>query len=254
MSMETASGLQSADRLFQIMELLSIHGRGLPLSEICKETGLPKGTASRMLSALIAHGYATQDVENRKYRLTMRMFQVGSRVADSTGVLRVAQPYLDMLAQQSQETIHLVTRMNNEVLYLYKEDGGAGYVRMASYVGLHNPMYCTGVGKSILAYLSEEELRSIWNSSEIIAYTDKTIVRLEDMRREVERIRERGYALDMEEHEEGVRCIAAPILDVNKKPIAAISLSAPAMRLDDARIAELVPMVLETVEKIARAY
>ena len=71
MAMETESGLQSADRLFQIMELLSLHGRGLPLSEICKETGLPKGTASRMLSALIAHGYAAQDVENRKYRLTM---------------------------------------------------------------------------------------------------------------------------------------------------------------------------------------
>ena len=254
MAMETESGLQSADRLFQIMELLSLHGRGLPLSEICKETGLPKGTASRMLSALIAHGYAAQDVENRKYRLTMRMFQVGSRVADSTGIMKVAQPYLDDLAQRSKETVHLVTRMNNEVLYLYKEDGGAGYVRMASYVGLHNPMYCTGVGKSILAYLSEEELRSVWEGSEIKAFTDKTITRLEDMRREAEQIRKQGYALDMEEHEEGVRCIAAPVLDANRNPVAAISLSAPAMRLDDERMKELVPMVLETVEKIARAY
>ena len=254
MAMETESGLQSADRMFQIMELLSLHGRGLPLSEICKETGLPKGTASRMLSALIAHGYAAQDVENRKYRLTMRMFQVGSRVADSTGIMKVAQPYLDDLAQRSKETVHLVTRMNNEVLYLYKEDGGAGYVRMASYVGLHNPMYCTGVGKSILAYLSEEELRSVWEGSEIVAYTDKTITRLEDMRREAEQIRKQGYALDMEEHEEGVRCIAAPVLDANGNPVAAISLSAPAMRLDDERMKELVPMVLETVEKIARAY
>ena len=254
MTTENVSGLQSADRLFQIMELLSVHGRGLPLSEICKQTGLPKGTASRMLSALIAHGYAAQDVENRKYRLTMRMFQIGSRVADSTGILRAAQPYLDDLAQRSKETVHLVTRMDHEVLYLYKEDGGAGYVRMASYVGLHNPMYCTGVGKSILAYLPEEELRSIWNSSEIVAYTDKTIIRLEDMLRETAQIRRQRYALDMEEHEEGVRCIAAPILDANGNPVAAISLSAPTLRLEDARIKELVPMVLETVEKIARAY
>jgi len=254
MSMETASGLQSADRLFQIMELLSIHGRGLPLSEICKETGLPKGTASRMLSALIAHGYATQDVENRKYRLTMRMFQVGSRVADSSGILRTAQPFLDELAQQTKETVHLVTRMDNEVLYLYKEDGGAGYVRMASYVGLHNPMYCTGVGKCILAFLPDEVLRDIWNRSQIVAYTPKTIVDLEEMRLEAKRIREQGYALDMEEHEEGVRCIAAPVLDANAIPLAAISLSAPATRLCDERIWELVPEVLETAKKISRAY
>ena len=252
--METVSGLQSADRLFQIMELLSVHGRGLQLNEICKATELPKGTASRMLGALIAHGYVAQDVENRKYRLTMRMFQIGSRVADNSGVLRAAQPHLAELAQRSGETVHLVIKMDNEVLYLYKEDGGAGYVRMASYVGLRNPMYCTGVGKSILAYLPEEQQRTIWNNSKIVAYTENTITCIEDLLRESEKIRSKGYALDMEEHEEGVRCIAAPILDVNQNPIAAISLSAPAMRLDDARIEELVPIVLETVEKIARAY
>jgi DNA-binding IclR family transcriptional regulator len=207
-----------------------------------------------MLSALVTHGYVVQDRENRRYRLTMRMFQVGSRVADSNGILRAARPYLDDLAQRTGETIHLVTRLDNEVLYLYKEDGGAGYVRMASYVGLHNPMYCTGVGKSILAYLPEEELQRVWSSSQIVAHTPRTIIRLEDMLEEAARIRRLGYALDMEEHEEGVRCIAAPILDTNRSPIAAISLSAPAMRLDDDRIRQLVPLVLETAEKIAKAY
>jgi hypothetical protein len=116
------------------------------------------------------------------------MFQVGSRVADSNGILRAARPYLDDLAQRTGETIHLVTRLDNEVLYLYKEDGGAGYVRMASYVGLHNPMYCTGVGKSILAYLPEEELQRVWSSSQIVAHTPRTIIRLEDMLEEAARI------------------------------------------------------------------
>ena len=254
MGAENSSAVHSADKLFGILELLSSHGRGLSLADICRNTGLPKATASRMLSALVTHGYVVQDRENRKYRLTMRMFQIGSRVADSNGVLRAARPYLDDLAQRTGETIHLVTRLDNEVVYLYKEDGGAGYVRMASYVGLHNPMYCTGVGKSILAYLPEEELRRIWASSRIQAHTPRTIVRLEDMLEEAARIRRRGYALDMEEHEEGVRCIAAAILDTNGNPIAAISLSAPALRLDDARIAQLVPLVLETAQKIAKAY
>jgi len=254
MGAENGSALQSADRLFCIMELLSFHPRGLSLAQICKDTDLPKATASRMLSALVTHGYVAQDTENRKYRLTMRMFQVGSRVADSNGILQAARPYLDDLARRTGETIHMVTRMDNEVLYLYKEDGGAGYVRMASHVGLRNPMYCTGVGKSILAYLPEKELRRVWASSRIIAHTSNTIVQLESMLEEAARIRSRGYALDMEEHEEGVRCIAAPILDVNGDPIAAISLSAPAARLDDAKVAQLIPWVLETAKKIAKAY
>jgi DNA-binding IclR family transcriptional regulator len=184
----------------------------------------------------------------------MRMFQVGSRVADSNGILRCARPYLDDLVQRTGETVHLVTRLDNEVVYLYKEDGGAGYVRMASYVGLHNPMYCTGVGKCILAYLPEEALRSVWNSSNIIAHTPHTITKLSDMLAQAAQIRSRGYALDMEEHELGVRCIAAPILDANGNPLAAISLSAPALRLEDARLQQLIPTVLDTAQKIAKAY
>lgn len=254
MATEAASAVQSADRLFGILELLSCHGRGLSLSEICKETALAKATASRMLSALVTHGYVVQDEENRRYRLTMRMFQVGSRVADSNGILRCARPYLDDLVQRTGETVHLVTRLDNEVVYLYKEDGGAGYVRMASYVGLHNPMYCTGVGKCILAYLPEEALRSVWNSSRIIAHTPHTITKLSDMLAQAAQIRSRGYALDMEEHELGVRCIAAPILDANGNPLAAISLSAPALRLEDDRLQQLIPTVLDTAQKIAKAY
>ena len=110
------------------------------------------------------------------------------------------------------------------------------------------------IEEAVVHNLPEEQQRTIWNNSKIVAYTENTITCIEDLLRESEKIRSKGYALDMEEHEEGVRCIAAPILDVNQNPIAAISLSAPAMRLDDARIEELVPIVLETVEKIARAY
>lgn len=248
------SAVQSADRLFGILELLSLKIRGMSLAEICQEMGLPKASASRMLSALMTHGYVVRDADTRKYRLTMRMFQVGSRVADSTGVLRAARPYLDGLAQQTGETVHLVTRQQNEVLYLYKEDGGAGAVRMASFVGLRNPMYCTGVGKSILAFLPDEEMAAVWNSTAVKAFTDRTITELDKMRLEAAVIREQGFALDLEEHEEGVRCIAAPILDANGRPVAAISLSAPANRLDEARIEQLAPLVLKAAKEIAKAY
>lgn len=254
MNQTAASSVQSADRLFRILELLSLHPKGIALGEICTHCALPKATVSRMLSSLMTNGYAVQDPQSRKYRLTMRMFEIGSRVADSSNLLSSARPYLEALAQETGETVHLVTRIRDEVVYLYKEEGGSSVVRMASSVGLRNPMYCTGVGKSILAHLPEEEVRAIWRRTEILAYTPNTVTKLPALLEQLQEIRRRGYALDLEEHEPGIRCIAAPILNLNGAPIAAISLCAAAPRMNEERIAALTPLLLETAQKISRSY
>lgn len=254
MESKATSTIQSVDRVFQIMELLSEYPKGLALMDICAHTGLPKATVSRMLCALSDNGYAVQDTENRKYRLTRRLFEIGSRVADSANILTAARPFLDQLARQTGEAVHLVSRVKDEVVYLYKEEGASMGVRMGSYVGLHNPMYCTGVGKSILAFLPDEEITAIWNRSEITQFTENTITTIEKLYEEINKIRSLGYALDMEEHEPGVRCIAAPILDLKRNPIAAISLSAPSIRMSADRIDALVPLVLQTAAQISRSY
>ena len=246
------SSIQSADRLFQIMELLSRHPRGMGLMEICSQTQLPKGTVSRMLSALGTNGYAVQDPESRKYRLTMRMFEIGSRVAGCTDLLAAARPCLRELAARTGETVHLVRRVQDEVVYLYKEEGGASAVRMASYVGLRNPMHCTGVGKSILAFLPDPEIAAIWARTEVTAFTPHTIVTWDALEAEVTRIRAQGYALDLQEHELGVCCVSAPVLDLNGEPVAAISISAPTLRMDRERLESLAPMVLEAARTIAQ--
>ena len=101
MDANVVSGVQSIDRIFLIIELLSTHPRGISLTEICTATALPKGTVSRMLSALISHGYAVQEIDTKRYRLTMRMFEIGSRVAGSANILSVARPYLESLSNVS---------------------------------------------------------------------------------------------------------------------------------------------------------
>ena len=156
MDSSTVSGVQSIDRIFLIMELLSMHPKGISLTEICSATSLPKGTVSRMLSALISHGYAVQEIDTKRYRLTMRLFEIGSRVAGSTNILSVARPHLERLSNLSAEAVHLVSRVKDDVIYLYKEEASNSIVRMSSFVGLRNPMYCTGVGKSILAFLPDD--------------------------------------------------------------------------------------------------
>ena len=254
MDPNVSSSVQSIDRVFLIIELLSEHPRGISLTEICSATSLPKGTVSRFLASLITHGYAMQEPDTKRYRLTMRMFEIGSRVAGSTNILSVARPYLEYLSNVSGEAVHLVSRVKDEVVYLYKEEASNSIVRMSSFVGLRNPMYCTGVGKSILAFLPDDEMLAIWSRTKPIRFTASTITTLEAMRQEIQKIRQQGYAIDDEEHELGVRCIAAPILDFSGAPVAAISLSAPVTRLNDAGIQKYAPMVMEAASNISRYF
>lgn len=254
MSTNNVSSVQSIDRIFFIIEVLSNYPKGASLTEICAETQLPKGTVSRMLSALISLGYAFQDQDNRKYCLTMRLFEIGSKIVGGTNILSIARPYLEHLSSISKEAVHLVSRVNDEVVYLYKEEASTTIARMSSCVGLHNPMYCTGVGKSILAFLPDEEIRAIWDRCTPVRFTPKTITSFDRLKKEIDNIRKFGYAIDDEEHEVGVCCIAAPILDFNSVPIAAISLSAPIEHLDRDSIRQYAPLLLETAKKISRYY
>lgn len=254
LDVSAVSGVQSIDRIFLIVELLSMHPKGISLTEICSATDLPKGTVSRMLAALISHGYAVQEIDTKRYRLTMRLFEIGSRVAGSANILSVARPYLEYLSNVSGEAVHLVSRVNDEVVYLYKEEASNSIVRMSSFVGLRNPMYCTGVGKSILAFLPDDEIRAIWQRTKPVRFTENTITTLSALDADIRLIRQRGYAIDDEEHEAGVRCIAAPILNFSGSPVAAISLSAPAVRLDDAEIQKYAPMVLDAASNISRYF
>ena len=117
-------------------------------------------------------------------------------------------------------------------------------IRMVSRVGNRIPLYCSGVGKALLAELPDSEIEDIWNSSEIVSLTPYTVTNLPDLMERIETVRKVGYAMDDEENEEGVRCIAVSIPDYHKEPVYALSISAPVSRMTDARIAELSVDVL----------
>ena len=193
------SPVQSIDRLFDIVEALSNAPRGMALSDLSAAVGLHTSTTHRLLAAL------------------------------------VARPYLEHLAATTHEAIHLVVRDGDEVVYLYKENMGDSTVRMASFVGLRNPMYCTAVGKSILSCLPEAEVAAIWQRTVITRFTPHTIVDYADLIAELVKARQNGWAADREEHELGVSCIAAPLLDFRGAPLGAISVSLPTARLNAER-------------------
>lgn len=246
------SSVQSVDRAFDILEALSSSPHGRNLTELSAAVGLHVSTTHRLLGALASRGYVQKDIESGKYRLTMRLFEIGGRAVNGMNLVSLSRPFLEYLASSTGETIHLVARSGDEVVYIYKEDTGSSVIRMASFVGLRRPMYCTAVGKGILAYLPETEVEAIWGRTEITAFTPNTIVDLPRLTAELSQIRRQGYALDLEEHELGILCVAAPIFDYLGVPIAAISISSPASRMNAERIECFSRELISAAESITR--
>ncbi len=250
MMASSASPVQSIDRVFDIIETLSSNSHGMALTDLSNAVRLHVSTTHRLLSALIARGYVQKDPIAGKYKLTMRLFDVGSQVVGGVNLVSIARPYLEHLADFTGETIHLVARYGDEVVYLYKEDTSNSIVRMASFVGLHNPMYCTAVGKCILAYLPEAEVREIWKRTVVTAFTPNTIIHYGALQVELEKVRAQGYAVDNEEHELGVLCIGAPIFDYSGAPVAAISSSAPLSRINAERISAYAAQIVTSANGV----
>ena len=244
--------VQSIERAFFIIESLSKSPEGLPLISISEAVGLHKSTVHRMLSSLSSLGYVERVSANGNYKLSLKMFEVSSRIVNGLDIYTAAKPHLDELSRLTNEAVHLVVRDGTEIIYIYKVDFSSGSVRMSSRIGLRAPMYCTAVGKCILAFLPPDEVADIWNKSNIVALTENTIVTLDVLTAQQADIKKSGYAFDNEENEHGVRCIAAPVFDYSGNVVGAFSVSVPTVRINDQKIAEFLPHILCTMEKISK--
>ncbi len=244
--------IQSAERIFQVLETLAQMGP-IGLMDLSNQLGLHKSTAHRLLTSLICMGYARQDEDTQKYMLSYKIVGLSGQLLDKIDILPIAHSYMKQLAEQSQETVHLVQRNDNDIIYIDKVESKVSSIRMVSQIGMIHPMYCSGVGKAILATLSIEEVTKIWNASIIERKTENTVVSLEELLKVLDTVRERGYAMDNEENEMGVRCIAACIYDYRGKAKYAFSISAPVSRMSDERIKELSQYVLQVKNDLSLA-
>lgn len=246
--------VQSVERTFSIIEELSGTSAGLPLTELSKRVELHKSTVHRLLTSLSDMGYVFKDSFSGNYRLSLRLFEISSRVVNGLDILEISKPYLDRLSILTNEAVHLVVRDGNDIVYIYKSDLNNNTVRLSSRIGLRSNMHCTAVGKSILATLGAEEVEQIWNETEIKKFTEHSITSLDELNGQLSDIRRLGFALDDEENELGVRCIAASIVSFSGVAVGAFSVSAPTTRMNEERINELAEYVLDTREKISHEY
>ncbi len=244
--------IQVAERLFDVIELLADNGP-MGIMEISNALGLHKSTTHRLVASLQYMGYIRQDEDTLKYSLSFKFLDIGSKILDKTNMAAVIHPYIGRLSEITGEAVHLVLREDIDAVYIDKVESGVNQVRMVSRVGNRVPLYCTGVGKALLAEMDDSQIQDIWNRSDIKKLTPKTIVGFDAFMENIIEVRQKGYALDDEENEEGVRCIAVTIRDSSRIPVYAISISAPVSRMSDERIEELRIRLFALRDELARS-
>lgn len=194
--------------------------------------------------------YVRQDPETAKYSLSFKICGLSNQILSQNSMIDIARPFIKELSANSGETVHLVQLDGINATYIDKVEASQNSVRMISMVGKSIPLYCSGVGKAILADMPDAKIESIWKQSFIQQLTEHTVTRFVDFMNLIEETRRSGYALDNEENEIGVRCIAVSLKGYNGKSTYAISISAPKDRMSDARILLLREMILKTKHQI----
>ncbi len=235
-------------RTMRVMELLSGH-KSINLEQLARESELPKATLLRFLGALANLGYVYRDPYDQ-YSLTLKMFSVGSRSLEHLELVRVARPIAESLAERLRETVHMGIREETSAIYVLKVESKYT-IRMHSRVGKSIPLYCTGIGKALLADLPKEERDAALDAMELVPFTENTIKTRAALVEELAAITDSGVSLDREEHEEGIMCIAAPVRDYSGSAVAALSVSWPLFRYAADREAEYVDAVKTAARRIS---
>ena len=242
--------IQSVERAADILELFLEDEPELSVKDISQKLGLSKSTAHGLIKTLEHRGYLQQNPYDLKYKLGLRLFELGHYIANQLDIGQIARPFIKELVDELKETVHLVVRQQDELVYVEKEEGPQT-LRIYSHVGKRAPMHCTGVGKAILAYQDEEEIDRILSTVPLQAFTKNTITDKDKNQEQLQTIRESGYSIEDEEIELGLTCIGAPIFNHNGNVTASLSCATPKMRLTDERLPEVIAGVKKTAAKIS---
>ena len=227
--------IQSVDRALRILECFSRKESELGVTEIANRLDLHKSTTFGILNTLENRGYLCQNPENGKYKLGLKLFELGKLVEYGMDLRTSSLPYLKKLVDKYGETAHLAMRDGDQVIYIDKVEGESG-IKMSSQVGKRAHVYCTGVGKAVLAFMPEKDVEEIIKNIKFHQFTYNTITDSNKLKEELKEIKKRKYCIDNEEIEVGLKCVAAPIMNYKNVSVGSISISGPTSRMNDERV------------------
>jgi IclR family transcriptional regulator, KDG regulon repressor len=242
--------VQVLERSLGILELLCSDGPEISLIDLSERLRLHKSTTHRLLGVLEQHRFVERSSNNGKYRLGLKLFELGTKAIAHLDWRERARRYLQRLAFETGETAHLCILDDGEVLYLEKVEAPRT-VRVPSIVGRRYPAHCGAAGKTLLAFQPDDEIEEVIKRRGLKAYTRNTLTTPAQLREGLRLVREQGYAIDNEEFEEGLECIGAPIRDYSGKVVAAISIAGPAFRMTEDKLPVLARSVIGAARELS---
>jgi DNA-binding IclR family transcriptional regulator len=242
--------ITALQRGLRLLQLFTKSERGLTAMRVAQLSGLPVSTVHRFLVNLEGAGYLNCDASGT-YHLGLACFAIGQAALSQLDIRRLSLPYLLELNQHTRETIHLTVRHGLTAVYVEKIDSPE-QLRIHSRIGAAVPLHCTAVGKVMLAYMPEPEQGKVLRQLDLKRMTTNTVGSLQELQAELRRVRKNGYACDLEEHEQHIRCVAAPIWDHAGEAQSSLSITAPVVRMPVSRLRQLAPMIQAAGRRISR--
>jgi IclR family transcriptional regulator, KDG regulon repressor len=243
--------VQTLDRALKIIELLALHGEGMGVTAIGNQVGLHKSTVHRLLSHLVSQGYVEKDETGPVYTLGLKFIELASLRLNQVELKTEAGPYLRRLAAALDQPVHLAILADTDAVYIEKIDPQA-HLRMYSQIGKRIPVFCSALGKCLVSDWTAADLATLADKLTYQAFTPKTRTTPQAFLADVGTTRERGWALDDEEHEPGIRCIGAPVRDFTGKIVAAVSASGSPKVIRPESDAQVSVQVVQAAEAISR--
>ncbi|MEW6661808.1 MAG: IclR family transcriptional regulator [Bacillota bacterium] len=240
---EGTRSVRSVERAIDILLAFSIQPEW-NLAELSSHLGLHKSTIHRLVLALVKKGLLEKKGPS-KYRLSLKLFELGCAAVEQIDLRHEARLFLQGLSEQFNETVHLVVRDGNEAIYIEKMEPQNAMVRY-SRVGKRLPLHCTAVGKVLLSSLPRPDFDALMAGALLVKYTEHTISEPDVLWNHLLGVASCGYAVDNEELEYGLKCVAAPLRDHTGQVVAAISISSSPTRMPESRVPQVVSAIKET--------
>jgi len=244
--------VKSADRVIEILELLSEAGAGMRLADVREHLDLPTSSAHGLMKTLEQKGYVQLSRENKRYRLTPKVLELGNRFIGNIDLSEIARPIMEHIREVLNETVNIGVLESTDVVYFAKVESNKT-LRLAAYVqiGMKLPAHATALGKILLSDLDPAKIEKLYEGQELQRLTENTITSFKRLNQELKQVRENGYAYDDQESTEGLRCLAVPIRNHENRVVAAMSVSVPAFRLDEKYAKKIVPLISQGAKEIS---
>lgn len=246
-------GVQSIGRAFAILEEVARNRNGIGLSELSKRVGLHNSTTFHLVKTMVSLGYLRQISGTKRYRIGRPLFALAAGALDEIEMVSLSTPILEDLSRETGESAHFAVRTGDQVVVVARTSG-LGAFQLADRIGVVRPAHCTALGKVLLAALRPEQLERYLAHAELKAYSPKSILEIEPLRREIEEVSKNGLAFDDGEFDPEVRCVAVPVRDFTGQIMGAIGISGPVWRMPIQRLQNRARIVQAAASRLSAEF